>query len=136
MFSRGNPMSDFEERRSAQRYRKRFPGAIKLSSGSRSCLADLVDVSSGGIGIEYFDMSRFLDVMPNDVVTIEFLLKSQDIPDPEARDTIRMLEDRLLGPGETSGDASERRSENNMSMRARVAWIYLNRLGLQFLPSR
>ncbi len=127
-------MSDFEEKRATQRYRKRFPGAIKISTGSRSCVADVVDICSGGVGIEYYDMSRFLDVIPNDLVTIEFLVKSTDIVDPDARDTIRMLENRHLGSSETSGDTEERRSEN-VIMRARVVWIYLNRLGLQFLPS-
>ncbi len=127
-------MSDLKEKRATPRYRKRFPGAIKISTGSRSCVADLIDISSGGVGIEYYDMSRFLDVIPNDLVTIEFLVKSTDIADPEARDIIRMLEDRLLGSSETSGDTEALKSEN-VIMRARVVWIYLNRLGLQFLPS-
>ena len=127
-------MSDFKEKRATPRYRKRFPGAIKISTGSRSCVADLIDIGSGGVGIEYYDMLRFLDVIPNDLVTIEFILKSQDITDPEARDTLRTLEDRWLGAGSGSEDIGVQRSEN-MTMRARVVWIYLNRLGLQFLPS-
>ena len=127
-------MSDFKEKRATPRYRKRFPGAIKISTGSHSCVADLIDVSSGGVGIEYYDMSRFLDVIPNDLVTIEFILKSQDITDPEARDILRTLEERWLGAGSGSEDIGVQRSEN-MTMRARVVWIYLNRLGLQFLPS-
>ena len=126
-------MSDFKEKRATPRYRKRFPGAIKISTGSHSCVADLIDIGSGGVGIEYYDMSRFLDVIPNDLVTIEFLVKSKDIGDPDARDTIRMLEDRYFGPRGTSGDTEALKSEK-MSMRARVVWIYLNRLGLQFLP--
>ena len=126
-------MSDFKEKRATQRYRKRFPGAIKIWAGSRSCVADLIDISSGGVGIEYYDMSRFLDVIPNDLVTIEFLVKSTDIADPDAKDIIRMLEDRLLGSSSASEDIGAQRSEN-MTMRARVVWIYLNRLGLQFLP--
>jgi hypothetical protein len=127
-------MSDFKEKRATPRYRKRFPGAIKISTGSHSCVADLIDVSSGGVGIEYYDMSRFLDVIPNDLVTIEFLVKSKDITDPEARDILRTLEDRWLGSCSVSEDIGTRKSEN-MTMRARVVWIYLNRLGLQFLPS-
>jgi hypothetical protein len=97
-------------------------------------VADLVDIGSGGVGIEYYDMSRFLDVIPNDLVTIEFLVKSEDIADPEARDILRTLEDRWLGSCSVSEDIGTRKSEN-MTMRARVVWIYLNRLGLQFLPS-
>ena len=127
-------MSDFKEKRATPRYRKRFPGAIKISTGSRSCVADLIDISSGGVGIEYYDMSRFLDVIPNDLVTIEFLVKSKDIADPDARDILRTLEDRWLGSCSVSEDIGTRKSEN-MTMRARVVWIYLNRLGLQFLPS-
>ena len=127
-------MSDFKEKRATPRYRKRFPGAIKISTGSRSCVADLIDISSGGVGIEYYDMSRFLDVIPNDLVTIEFLVKSTDIADPDARDILRTLEDLCLGSGSASEDIGTRKSEN-MTMRARVVWIYLNRLGLQFLPS-
>ena len=127
-------MSDFKEKRATPRYRKRFPGAIKISTGSRSCVADLIDIGSGGVGIEYYDMLRFLDVIPNDLVTIEFILKSQDITDPEARDILRTLEERWLGAGSGSEDIGVQRSEN-MTMRARVVWIYLNRLGLQFLPS-
>jgi hypothetical protein len=127
-------MSDFKEKRATPRYRKRFPGAIKISTGSRSCVADLVDIGSGGVGIEYYDMSRFLDVIPNDLVTIEFLVKSEDIADPDARDILRTLEDRWLGSCSVSEDIGTRKSEN-MTMRARVVWIYLNRLGLQFLPS-
>ena len=127
-------MSDFKEKRATPRYRKRFPGAIKISTGSRSCVADLIDISSGGVGIEYYDMSRFLDVIPNDLVTIEFLVKSTDIADPDARDILRTLEDRWLVSCSVSEDIGTRKSEN-MAMRARVVWIYLNRLGLQFLPS-
>ena len=52
-------------------------------------------------------MSRFLDVIPNDLVTIEFLVKSTDIADPDARDIIRTLEDRLLG---SSSDIRRHRS--------------------------
>ena len=127
-------MSDLKEKRATPRYRKRFPGAIKISTGSRSCVADLIDISSGGVGIEYYDMSRFLDVIPNDLVTIEFLVKSTDIADPDARDILRTLEDRWLVSCSVSEDIGTRKSEN-MAMRARVVWIYLNRLGLQFLPS-
>jgi hypothetical protein len=126
-------MSDLKEKRATQRYRKRFPGAIKISTGSRSCVADLRDIGSGGVGIEYYDMSRFLDVIPNDLVTIEFILKSKDITDPEARDILRTLEERWLGSCSASEDIGTRKSEN-MTMRARIVWIYLNRLGLQFLP--
>ena len=125
-------MAGFEERRLSHRYSIRIPDAVRIDTDSGSCVADLIDICERGMGVEYFDLLNFLELTPNDVVKVEFLANIDDIVEPEVRKILKVLETHWIGSLEGSS-SEEKRDELKMTIPAKVVWVHLNRLGVQFL---
>ncbi|MDD3473925.1 MAG: PilZ domain-containing protein [Syntrophaceae bacterium] len=126
---------NFDEKRSYPRFRMRVPNALRIVSSDGECVADLLDVSMSGSGIEHFDLIHSHSLNPGDVVSLEFLIFPSDINSPEVSQLIKtkLME---LNPVLTDFDFQGGIKElQNLRFNARVAWIYLNRLGFEFIQT-
>ncbi len=124
--------NNYEEKRSYPRFVMRVPNALRIISPDGDCVADLLDVSMSGLGIEYFDMLNSLFLNPGDIVEIEFLISPADLSSPEVAELLKM---KLMeqNPVLTEFDFEAGMEElRNVRFTARVAWTYLNRLGFEF----
>ncbi len=123
--------SDFEKLRNHPRHKIRIPNALRVISPDGECVADLLDVSVNGVGIEYFDMLNSLSLKPGDTVEIEFLVSPNEFNSPTVSEIIRkrIIEDNpdLFHEDFETGI----RELGHIRFRARVAWTYLNRLGFE-----
>lgn len=125
---------NYEEKRSYPRFRMRVPNALRVIAPNGDCVADLLDVSMSGIGIEYFDMFNSLFLNPGDIVDIEFLVAPNELNSPEVSELLKM---KMMeqNPVLTDFDFEAGIKElGNLRFTARVAWTYLNRLGFEFIP--
>lgn len=112
----------------------RVPNALRVISPEGECVADLLDVSMSGIGIEYFDMLNSLFLNPGDIVDIEFLVSPNELNSHEVSELLKM---KMLeqNPVLTDFDFEAGMEElGNLRFTARVVWTYLNRLGFEFIP--
>ncbi len=111
----------------------RVPNALRIISADGECVADLLDVSLSGIGIEYFDMINALSLTPGDIVEVEFLVTPDDLNSREGSELLKM---KMMeqNPVLTELDFEAGTDElGHLRFPARVAWTYLNRLGFEFI---
>lgn len=133
VFAMNDVKSDFDEKRSYPRFRMRVPNALRVISSDGECVADLLDVSMSGIGIEYFDMLNALSLAEGDVVEVEFLVTPDEINSREVSELLKM---KMMeqNPVLTELDFEAGMEElGHLRFRARVAWTYLNRLGFELI---
>ncbi len=120
--------SDFDEKRSYPRFRMRVPNALRIISSDGECVADLLDVSMSGIGIEYFDMLNALSLAEGDIVVTPDEINSKEVSELLK---MKMMEQN---PVLTDLDFEAGMDElGHLRFRARVAWTYLNRLGFELI---
>lgn len=125
--------SDFSEKRTYPRFRLRVPNALRIISSDGECVADLLDVSMSGIGIEYFDMLNALTLSEGDIVEVEFLVTPDEIKSKEVSELLKM---KMMeqNPVLTELDFEAGMEElGHLRFTARVAWTYLNRLGFELI---
>ena len=133
VFTMNDVKSDFSEKRTYPRFRLRVPNALRIISSDGECVADLLDVSMSGIGIEYFDMLNALTLSEGDIVEVEFLVTPDEIKSKEVSELLKM---KMMeqNPVLTELDFEAGMEElGHLRFTARVAWTYLNRLGFELI---
>jgi hypothetical protein len=127
-------MPDNHDARKYPRIRVRVPNSLRIKVKDGDCLADLLDISQGGVGAEFFDLFDVLIFTEGDVVKLQFLLKPEQVDNKNAKDVLDMVQKQQISPENTidAGDGSESK-EKTLETDAKVVWTYLNKLGLEFV---
>ena len=60
------------------------PNSLRIKVKEGDCLADLLDISDGGAGVEFFDLFDVLIFSEGDLVKLEFLLKPEQVNNENA----------------------------------------------------
>ena len=66
------------------RIKVRVPNSLRIKVKEGDCLADLLDISDGGAGVEFFDLFDVLIFSEGDLVKLEFLLKPEQVNNENA----------------------------------------------------
>ncbi len=127
-------MSDNHDARKHPRIRIRVPNSLRIKVKDGECLADLLDISQGGVGAEVFDLFDVLIFTEGDVVKLQFLLKPEQVDNKNAKDVLDVVQKQQIAQENTidAGDGSESK-EKAFETDAKVVWTYLNKLGLEFI---
>ena len=127
-------MPDNHDARKYPRIRVRVPNSLRIKVKDGDCLADLLDISQGGVGAEFFDLFDVLIFTEGDVVKLQFLLKPEQVDNKNAKEVLDMVQKQQIAPENTidAGDGSESK-EKTLETDAKVVWTYLNKLGLEFV---
>jgi hypothetical protein len=127
-------MPDNHDARKHPRIRVRVPNSLRIKVKDGDCLADLLDISQGGVGAEFFDLFDVLIFTEGDVVKLQFLLKPEQVDNKNAKDVLDMVQKQQISQENTidAGDGSESK-EKTLESDAKVVWTYLNKLGLEFV---
>jgi len=127
-------MPDNHDARKYPRIRVRVPNSLRIKVKDGDCLADLLDISQGGVGAEFFDLFDVLIFTEGDVVKLQFLLKPEQVDNKNAKEVLDMVQKQQIAPENTTdaGDGSESK-EKTLETDAKVVWTYLNKLGLEFV---
>jgi len=127
-------MPDNHDARKYPRIRVRVPNSLRIKVKDGDCLADLLDISQGGVGAEFFDLFDVLIFTEGDVVKLQFLLKPEQVDNKNAKDVLDMVQKQQISSENTinTGDGSESK-EKTLETDAKVVWTYLNKLGLEFV---
>ncbi len=128
-------MAETSETRKHPRIRVRVPNSLRIKVKDDDCLADLVDISQGGVGAEFFDLFDVLIFTEGDVVKLQFLLKPEQLNDKNASNIVDMIRKQNKDTSENIDDKPETGVSNleNFETDAKIVWTYLNRLGLEFV---
>ncbi|MCX5873488.1 MAG: PilZ domain-containing protein [Deltaproteobacteria bacterium] len=127
-------MADSRDSRRHPRIRVRVPNSLRIRVQDGDCLADLLDISQSGVGVEFFDLFDVLIFTEGDVVKLQFLLKPEQVADKSASEILEMIkgqkttDEKGTETTETSGSGEE-----VFETDAKIVWTYLNRLGLEFV---
>ncbi len=127
-------MPDNHDARKYPRIRVRVPNSLRIKVKDGDCLADLLDISQGGVGAEFFDLFDVLIFTEGDVVKLQFLLKPEQVDNKNAKDVLDMVQKQQTTQENTidAGDGSESK-KMIFETDAKIVWTYLNKLGLEFV---
>jgi hypothetical protein len=117
-------MPEENKRRTSPRYRIYIPNAFRLITSDGECVADLLDVSSSGVGIAFSDFLCMLTPSPGSTVRLRPLVRMGRELTQDATGTGQ--------PGEMRDSMGASDREQAGEVEARVVWTYLNRMGLAF----
>ena len=124
-------MSEARDARRHPRIRVRVPNSLRIRVKEGDCLADLLDISQSGVGVEFFDLFDVLIFSEGDVVKLEFLLKPEHVGEKTASDILKSIQ---KNKGESGANTEEREGGRQaFQVDAKIVWTYLNRLGLEFV---
>jgi hypothetical protein len=124
-------MSDARDARRHPRIRVRVPNSLRIRVKEGDCLADLLDISQSGVGVEFFDLFDVLIFSEGDVVKLEFMLKPEHVGEKTASDILKSIQKHK---GDSKEEAEEPEgSRDGFEVDAKIVWTYLNRLGLEFV---
>jgi hypothetical protein len=124
-------MSDARDARRHPRIRVRVPNSLRIRVKEGDCLADLLDISQSGVGVEFFDLFDVLIFSEGDVVKLEFMLKPEHVGEKTASDILKSIQKHK---GDSKEEAEEPEgSREGFEVDAKIVWTYLNRLGLEFV---
>ena len=124
-------MSDARDARRHPRIRVRVPNSLRIRVKEGDCLADLLDISQSGVGVEFFDLFDVLIFSEGDVVKLEFMLKPEHVGEKTASDILKSIQKHK---GDSKEEAEEPEgSREAFEVDAKIVWTYLNRLGLEFV---
>jgi len=124
-------MSDARDARRHPRIRVRVPNSLRIRVKEGDCLADLLDISQSGVGVEFFDLFDVLIFSEGDVVKLEFMLKPEHVGEKTAADILKSIQ-KHKGDSKEEGEEPEG-SREAFEVDAKIVWTYLNRLGLEFV---
>ena len=124
-------MSDARDARRHPRIRVRVPNSLRIRVKEGDCLADLLDISQSGVGVEFFDLFDVLIFSEGDVVKLEFMLKPEHVGEKTASDILKSIQ-KHKGDSKEEGEEPEG-SRDGFEVDAKIVWTYLNRLGLEFV---
>jgi hypothetical protein len=124
-------MSDARDARRHPRIRVRVPNSLRIRVKEGDCLADLLDISQSGVGVEFFDLFDVLIFSEGDVVKLEFMLKPEHVGEKTASEILKSIQKHK---GDSKEEAEEPEgSRDGFEVDAKIVWTYLNRLGLEFV---
>ncbi|MGC8602217.1 MAG: PilZ domain-containing protein [Desulfomonilaceae bacterium] len=127
-------MSDNHDARKYPRIKIRVPNSLRIKVKDSDCVADLLDISKGGVGAEFFDLFDVLVFTEGDVVKLQFLLKPQQVDNKNAKDVLDMIRKQQTSSENTvETDNVGESKEQNLEVDAKIVWTYLNKLGLEFV---
>ncbi len=128
-------MPETRDGRRSPRIRVRVPNSLRIRVKDGDCLADLLDISERGVGVEFFDLFDAIVFTEGDVVKLQFVLKPEQVNDKSASNIIEMIRKQNKGKSENIGDepATDVSNQENFETDAKIVWTYLNRLGLEFV---
>ncbi|MGC8659620.1 MAG: PilZ domain-containing protein, partial [Desulfomonilaceae bacterium] len=130
----GIKMEENNDARKYPRIRVRVPNSLRLRVKDGDCLADILDISQGGLGAEFFDLFDILVFSEGDFVKLQFLLKPEQMANEEAAQIMDMVRRQRASSGnKNQTDDGDEFKDGKMEADAKVAWTYLNRLGLEFI---
>jgi len=124
-------MSDARDARRHPRIRVRVPNSLRIRVKEGDCLADLLDISQSGVGVEFFDLFDVLIFSEGDVVKLEFMLKPEHIGEKTASDILKSIQKHKEDSKEEAEEPEG--SRDGFEVDAKIVWTYLNRLGLEFV---
>lgn len=124
-------MSEARDARRHPRIRVRVPNSLRIRVKEGDCLADLLDISQSGVGVEFFDLFDVLIFSEGDVVKLEFLLKPEHVGEKTASDILKSIQKNKGESGNQTAGTEE--SREAFEVDAKIVWTYLNRLGLEFV---
>ncbi len=124
-------MTEARDARRHPRIRVRVPNSLRIRVKEGDCLADLLDISQSGAGVEFFDLFDVLIFSEGDIVKLEFLLKPEHVGEKTATDILKSIQKNKGESKEESEDPEASREPFNVD--AKIVWTYLNRLGLEFV---
>ncbi|MFH0958663.1 MAG: PilZ domain-containing protein [Pseudomonadota bacterium] len=124
-------MAEARDARRHPRIRVRVPNSLRIRVKEGDCLADLLDISQSGVGVEFFDLFDVLIFSEGDVVKLEFLLKPEHVGEKTASDILKSIQ-KIKNEPKEEGEESEG-SQEAFQVDAKIVWTYLNRLGLEFV---
>ena len=124
-------MSDARDARRHPRIRVRVPNSLRIRVKEGDCLADLLDISQSGVGVEFFDLFDVLIFSEGDVVKLEFMLKPEHIGEKTASDILKSIQKHKEDSKEEAEEPEG--SRDGFEVEAKIVWTYLNRLGLEFV---
>ena len=104
-------MSDARDARRHPRIRVRVPNSLRIRVKEGDCLADLLDISQSGVGVEFFDLFDVLIFSEGDVVKLEFMLKPEHVGEKTASDILKSIQKH-------KGDSKEEAEEPEGSREA------------------
>jgi hypothetical protein len=124
-------MAEARDARRHPRIRVRVPNSLRIRVKEGDCLADLLDISQSGVGVEFFDLFDVLIFSEGDVVKLEFMLKPEHVGEKTASDILKSIQKHT---GDSKEEAEEPEgSREAFEVDAKIVWTYLNRLGLEFV---
>ena len=128
-------MPETRDGRRSPRIRVRVPNSLRIRVKDGDCLADLLDISERGVGVEFFDLFDAIVFTEGDVVKLQFVLKPEQVNDKSASNIIEKIRKQNRGTSENIGDepATDVPNQENFETDAKIVWTYLNRLGLEFV---
>lgn len=128
-------MPETHDGRRSPRIRVRVPNSLRIRVKDGDCLADLLDISENGVGVEFFDLFDAIVFTEGDVVKLQFVLKPEQVNDKSASNIIETIRKQHTATSENIGDepAAGVSNQENFETDAKIVWTYLNRLGLEFV---
>jgi hypothetical protein len=119
-------MPSSNDSRRHPRIRVRVPNSLRIKVQDNDCLADLLDISQTGVGVEFFDLFDVIVFSEGDVVKLQFELKPNQVANKEASEILQKISAQKKTETSDSG-------EQTFETDAKIVWSYLNRLGLEFV---
>lgn len=127
-------MEENNDARKYPRIRVRVPNSLRIRVKDGDCLADILDISQGGLGAEFFNLFDVLIFSEGDVVKLQFLLKPEQIDNENATEILDMV--RRQGASlenKIEIKDGEEFDQEKLEADAKIVWTNLNRLGLEFI---
>lgn len=114
----------------------RVPNSLRLKVQDEGFMADLLDISQGGVGAEYFDLLDALMFTDGDIVKLEFLLKPEQVNNKSASEILATVRgQKTTDEKGTETTKTLNSGEESFETDAKIVWTYLNRLGLEFIKA-
>ena len=127
-------MEENNDARKYPRIRVRVPNSLRIRVKDGDCLADILDISQGGLGAEFFNLFDVLIFSEGDVVKLQFLLKPEQIDNENATEILDMVRrQRASLENKIEIKDGEEFNQEKLEADAKIVWTNLNRLGLEFI---
>ncbi|MCL5126044.1 MAG: PilZ domain-containing protein [Deltaproteobacteria bacterium] len=127
-------MEENNDARKYPRIRVRVPNSLRIRVKDGDCLADILDISQGGLGAEFFNLFDVLIFSEGDVVKLQFLLKPEQIDNENATEILDMVRrQRASLENKIEIKDGEEFDQEKLEADAKIVWTNLNRLGLEFI---
>ncbi len=115
-------MSNTHERRREPRSKAHIPNAVRIITPEGECVADLLDVSSNGLGFGYYDFFCALNLNPGMIVKLKWMVN------PETGLCFK------IAPAPPGDEGMQECIDPSLeAMEAKVVWSHLNCVGVELV---